>query len=139
MTQPNTIFSIQTGASPGSWSLSVEDHASGTVLVDLTLTAEQAYRLFQGGGMKIRGRISRDLTHIGQYMHTEKIDIPTPPYGKDAARLADEWMATGKPSHWESYRVDHTNHGYVAVGHWWNDDPGDRMQWAMIEGEDDDR
>lgn len=143
---PNAIFQISCtttvgGSVDGHVSLRIEDVASGTPLVDCLIPPDQFWILINGRVGNVRGFISPDLSHVGQYMHTEQTKLPpTSSAGsfrdRDAEReWAEQWAAEHKPAHWETCEVTLHNYGWSMTGHWWDDQPDDRMKWILVDGE----
>lgn len=135
-----TIISLSTAASSrGGMNMTVEDATSGTVLARVELTGEQAWRLFQGTTLNVRGETATDLTRVGLHRHNEAINVPREVWQQrsraDDQQAVEEWLTENKPPHWQAYRIDHRNYGWVTVGYWWDGQPPERS-FLMVDGED---
>ncbi len=118
-------FRIQTGHwhnNQGShgMSLHVEDELSGVTVLDLQLSAEEAYDLMRGSTMTLTGHHSPHLDRVGKTMVNDSVTYASKDLGgwdldRDAKLAEGVKLAKVEFPGWESYEPRHTNSAGVTV------------------------
>lgn len=119
-------FRIQTGhwhdnQGGHGMSLHVEDELSGVTLLDLQLTAEQAYDFMRGSTQTVQGNHSPRLDRVGKRMVNDSLTYDSKDLGdhfwsdRDAKLAHAVELAKAEWPDWESYEPRHTNSAGVTV------------------------
>lgn len=122
----NVTASFYTSNNPNNregWTLRVEDAASGMMLADVSMQADDFLTVMRGGQVRVTGRVADTLDRVGKKMIVWDVPVPRAVtegiYDRDVqTEMARAW-AENVAQLYDTIEVRHTNAGIVIYYRRW--------------------